>query len=51
VTERYVAPPTVTKGDTIRIVPESGPERLMQVSHVEHHIITLSDLDPEGQQQ
>ena len=37
-------PATVTKGDVIRIVPEKGPERVMLVSHVEHHIITLTDL-------
>ena len=36
-------PVTVTKGDTIRIIPEKGPERVMVVSHVEHHVITLSD--------
>ena len=34
---------TVTKGDTIRIIPDKGPERVMLVSHVEHHVITLSD--------
>jgi hypothetical protein len=34
---------TVTKGDTIRIIPDKGPERVMVVSHVEHHVITLSD--------
>ena len=34
---------TVTKGDTIRITPDKGPERVMVVSHVEHHVITLSD--------
>lgn len=37
------APVTITKGDVIRIVPELGPERLMVVSHMEHHIITLTD--------
>ena len=41
-------PVTVTKGDVIRIVPESGPERVMLVAHVEHHIITLADI-PEGE--
>jgi hypothetical protein len=35
----------VTKGDVIRIIPERGPERVMLVVHVEHHIITLADLD------
>lgn len=34
---------TVTKGDVIRIVPERGPERVMTVAHVEHHVITLAD--------
>jgi len=34
---------TVTKGDTVRIIPDKGPERVMVVSHVEHHVITLSD--------
>jgi hypothetical protein len=33
----------ITRGDTIRIRPDKGPERVMTVSHVEHHIITLSD--------
>lgn len=37
--------PVITKGDVIRIVPERGPERVMTVAHVEHHIITLAD-DP-----
>ena len=41
-------PATVTKGDVIRIVPEAGPERVMQVSHVEHHVITLADLGGEA---
>jgi hypothetical protein len=36
---------TVTKGDIITIVPEKGEVRTMRVAHVEHHIITLSDLD------
>ena len=36
---------TVAKGDIIRIVPDRGPERVMLVTHVEHHIITLADLD------
>ena len=34
----------VTKGDVITIVPEQGPDRLMAVAHVEHHLITLTDL-------
>ena len=34
---------TVTRGDAIRIIPGKGPERVMVVSHVEHHVITLSD--------
>jgi hypothetical protein len=34
----------VTKGDVIRIIPERGPERVMVVAHVEHHVITLADL-------
>ena len=34
---------TITKGDTIRIIPDKGPGRVMVVSHVEHHVITLSD--------
>jgi hypothetical protein len=38
---------TVRKGDVIRIVPERGPERVMIVSHVEHHVITLID-HPQG---
>jgi hypothetical protein len=37
----------IRKGDVIHIVPDSGPERDMIVSHVEHHLITLIDLDPE----
>ena len=36
---------TVTRGDAIRIIPGKGPERVMVVSHVEHHVITLSDPD------
>jgi hypothetical protein len=43
---------TITKGDVIRIIPEAGPERVMTVAHVEHHIITLADIpatdEPEG---
>jgi hypothetical protein len=42
------SPVTVTKGDTIHIVPERGPERLMHVVHVEQHIITMNDL-PENE--
>jgi hypothetical protein len=42
-------PVTVTKGDTIRIIPERGPERVMLVAHVEHHIITLADLPGTGE--
>lgn len=47
-----IASVSVTKGDTIRIIPERGPERLMAVAHVEHHVITLSDpgSSEEGQQ-
>ena len=42
-----VTAPTVSvkKGDQIRIIPERGPERVMEVAHVEHHIITLSDIE------
>lgn len=36
-------PVTVTRGNRIRIVPEAGPERLMLVSHVEHHVIMLTE--------
>ena len=35
---------TVAKNDVIGIVPDAGPRRTMLVSHVEHHIITLTDL-------
>ena len=35
--------PAVAKGDTIRIIPEHGADRVMVVAHVEHHIITLID--------
>jgi hypothetical protein len=38
------APVTVKAGDRIRIIPEAGPERVMAVMHVEHHIITLGAL-------
>lgn len=31
------------KGKPVRIIPERGPERVMLVSHVEHHVITLAD--------
>lgn len=37
----------VTKGDVVTIAPERGPLRRMLVSHVEHHIITLADLEGE----
>jgi hypothetical protein len=40
-----IEPATVTKGDVIVIVPERGPRRRMLVAHVEHHLITLTDLD------
>lgn len=36
---------TITKGDIIQIVPERGPVRIMRVSHVEHHVITLADTE------
>jgi hypothetical protein len=36
---------SITRGDVIVIVPERGPRRRMLVAHVEHHIITLADLD------
>ena len=36
-------PVSVKRGDTITIIPDKGPERVMVVSHVEHHVITLSD--------
>lgn len=39
---------TVTKGDIIVIVPERGPRRRMLVSHVEHHIILLTDVPQQG---
>ena len=32
----------IAKGGIIRIIPDLGPERVMRVSHVEHHIITLA---------
>lgn len=35
---------TVKMGDVIKIIPESGPERVMEVAHVEHLIITLRDI-------
>lgn len=38
----------VSKGDLIRIIPEKGPERVMVVAHVEHHVITLADPPAEG---
>ena len=47
-TTAHLALPAITKGDVIRIVPESGPERVMRVAHVEHHIITLADI-PAGE--
>jgi hypothetical protein len=34
---------TVKKADVIRIVPDLGPERIMIVAHVEHHVITMAD--------
>jgi hypothetical protein len=37
---------TIAKGDTIRIIPDAGTERVMVVSHVEHYVITLSDPEP-----
>jgi len=37
-------PTRVARGDVIHIVPDAGPERRMLVTHVEHHIIALSDL-------
>ncbi len=37
--------PAVRRGTRIRIIPEAGPERVMVVMHVEHHIITMAD-DP-----
>lgn len=43
--EDQAADLTIARNDVIRIVPESGPEQTMLVSHVEHHIITLADLD------
>lgn len=39
------AGPLVAAGEIVRIIPKRGPERLMRVAHVEHHVITLSDLD------
>lgn len=42
------SPVTVTKGDSIHIVPERGPERLVHVVHVEQHIITMNDLPGSG---
>lgn len=42
-------PAAVTKDDIIRIIPEKGPERVMRVSHVEHHIITLADTEEQEQ--
>ena len=38
---------TLRVGETITIIPDSGPEREMIVAHVEHHVITLIDADPE----
>jgi hypothetical protein len=40
---------TIARGDVIRIRPDRGPERVMVVSHVEHHLITLADLPAEGE--
>lgn len=43
--EKKLDPPvTVKKGDTIKLIPDSGPEYVMKVAHVEHHIITLCDV-------
>jgi hypothetical protein len=33
----------IAQGDTITIVPEQGPERVVVVTHVEHHVILLAD--------
>lgn len=46
---RAIAPQSVTKGDVITIVPERGPQRRMLIAHVEHHIITLADLEDRGE--
>ena len=39
---------TIAAGDVIRIIPGRGPERVMVVSHVERHIITLADVPGAG---
>jgi predicted double-glycine peptidase len=35
---------TVQKGDVIVIVSDNGDQHTVVVSHVEHHIITMTDL-------
>ena len=40
---RHPGPVTVAAGDQILIIPGGGPRRLQRVSHVEQHIITLTD--------
>jgi len=40
---RHRGPVMVAAGDLILVIPDAGPRRLQQVSHVEHHIITLAD--------
>ena len=37
--------PVIAKGDVIGITLDRGEPRWMRVSHIEHHIITLTDLD------
>jgi hypothetical protein len=44
ITEIKPDPVKVKMGDVIHIIPESGPERVMEVAHVEHLIITLRDI-------
>ena len=37
--------PGLFKGRLVRIIPERGLERVMRVSHVERHVVTLADPD------
>lgn len=43
-----IEPVSVEMGDIIKIIPESGPVRLMEVAHVEHYAITLRDITLEA---
>jgi hypothetical protein len=39
---------TVAQGNTVTVIPERGPERVMRVAHVEQYIITLREIPAEG---